>query len=177
MQAYAPLPEPDHLGDVRLGRRLNRMVEQFSDQPNCTIPQATDNRNDMDAAYHFFANPRVGYSGIVTSFLPQTQQRISGQSRVLVIQDTTDCNYNALKNTSGLGYTDGADVSGLLVHSSLAITPDGLPLGLLTQQIWIRDPNDKGRTKTRRTRAPKDKESYRWADHAQAARAALPPGV
>ena len=177
MQTYAPLPKTCHLGDVRLERRVNRMVEQFSEQPNCTIPQATENRNDMDAAYNFFANQKVSHGGVLNCFLPQTKQLIQGLSRVLVIQDTTDCNYDSLENTVDLGYTDGADVLGLLVHSSLAITPEGLPLGLLTQQIWRRDPKDKGRTKKRRSRAAKDKESYRWADHAKAAGQALPPEV
>jgi Transposase DNA-binding/Transposase Tn5 dimerisation domain len=177
MRTYAPLPKRCGLGDVRLERRVQTMVEQFSDQPNCTIPQATENRNDMDAAYNFFANTRVTHGGVLNSFLPQTQQLIAEQSRILVIQDTTDCNYDSLEDTVGLGYTDGADVRGLMVHSSVALTPEGLPLGLLTQQIWTRDPKDKGRNHSRHRRAMADKESYRWIDHAQAARQVLSPEV
>jgi hypothetical protein len=177
MRAYAPLPQRCGLGDTRLQRRVQRMVEQFSDQPNCTIPQATDNRNDMDATYNFFANARVSHDAILNSFLPPTQQLIRAQSRILIIQDTTDCNYDALEDTVGLGYTDGADVRGLMVHCSLALTPEGLPLGLLTQQIWTRDPKDKGRHKKRYSRAAAEKESYRWSDHAQAARQVVPPEV
>jgi hypothetical protein len=48
---------------------------------------------------------------------------------------------------------------------------------LLTQQIWTRDPKDKGRNHARHRRAIADKESYRWIDHAQAARQVLPPEV
>ena len=125
MRTYAPLPQRCGLGDTRLQRRVRRMVEQFSDQPNCTIPQATDNRNDMDATYNFFANARVSHDAILNSFLPPTQQLIRAQSRILIIQDTTDCNYDALEDTVGLGYTDGADVRGLMVHCSLALTPEG----------------------------------------------------
>jgi hypothetical protein len=177
MRTYAPLPKRSGLGDVRLERRVHTMVEQFGAQPNCTIPQATENRNDMDAAYDFFANARVTPGGVLNSFLPQAQKLVAQQARILVIQDTTDCNYDALEGTVGLGYTDGADVLGLMVHSSVALTPEGLPLGLLTQQIWTRDPKDKGRHKKRYTRAAAEKESYRWADHAQAARHVLPSTV
>lgn len=177
LRTYAPLSACGRLGDVRLERRATRMVEQFRDQPECTIPQATANRNDMDAAYHFFANPRVTPGGVLNNFLPQTQKLIRQQTRILVVQDTTDCNYDSLEDTRGLGYTDGADVSGLMVHSSLALAPEGLPLGLLTQQIWTRDPKDKGRNQTRHRRVAADKESYRWADHAQAVCQVVPPEV
>jgi hypothetical protein len=177
MRTYAPLPKRCGLGDARLDRRVNTLVEQFSGQPNCTIPQATENRNDMDAAYQFFANSRVTPDGVLNTFLPQTQPLIRAQARILVVQDTTDCNYDSLEGTRGLGYTDGADVSGLMVHSALALTPEGVPLGLLTQQIWTRDPKDKGRHKARHRRAAADKESYRWTDHARAARQVVPPEV
>jgi hypothetical protein len=63
------------------------------------------------------------------------------------------------------------------LHSTLAVRDDGVPAGLLTQQVWARDPAHKGRAKDRRRRDALDKESYRWQDHAQAARQALPVGV
>ena len=170
MRTYAPLPVLARLGDARLERRLERMVEQFAAQPNSPIPQAANNRNDMDATYNFFANARVSPSAILASSLHEVLPRLEGLTRILVLQDLTDCNFSSLTQTTGLGYTDGANTRGLLVHSSLAITTEGLPLGLLTQQIWTRDPARKGRTKKRRERPADDKESYRWADHAAAGR-------
>ena len=86
-------------------------------------------------------------------------------------------NFSGLRATRGLGYTAGSSVLGLLLHSTLLVRPDGLGLGLLTQQIWARDPAHKGRTKSRRDRDTDSKESFRWQDHARAARQALPPGL
>jgi hypothetical protein len=140
LRTYAPLPARRRLADARLGRRATGPVEQFGDRPDCTIPQATGNGNDMDAAYQFFANPRVTPDGVLDHFLPQTQQLIRPPAPVPVAQDTTDCNYDSPEGTRGLGFTDGADVAGLMVHSSLALTPEVVPLGLLTQQVWTRDP-------------------------------------
>jgi hypothetical protein len=176
MHCYAPLLNPMAvLPDRRLRRRLRRLLDTLTDQPNCSIPQATGNRNDMDGAYDFFKNTaRVCPTAIVASCLPETRSRLDDCPRVLALQDTTDLNFAGLKATTGLGYTSGATVPGLLLHSTLAVRPDGLPIGLLTQQIWARDPAAKGRTRDRRRRAATDKESYRWLDHAQAARAALP---
>jgi len=41
-----------------------------------------------------------------------------------------------------LGPTGTPACHGLLVHTTLAITPERVPLGLLAQQVWARDPND-----------------------------------
>jgi hypothetical protein len=177
VQTYAPLdPLTRPLPDVRLHRRLHHLIDQFTAQPNCSIPQATGHRNDRDAAYAFFANTdRVDPAAIVTSCRPETLARLEGCHRVLALQDTTELNFSGLQATDGLGYTAGSSVLGLLLHSTLLVRPDGLPLGLLTQQVWARDPARKGHTQSRRRRAADDKESFRWRDHAQAARAVLPP--
>jgi hypothetical protein len=51
---------------------------------------------------------------------------------------------------------------GLLVHSTLAFTPERLPLGLLAQQVWARDPADVGK-RGRRPQLPiARKESQKW---------------
>lgn len=177
MQTYAPLGKSACLPDARLDRRLQLMLEQFTAQPDCSIPLATSTRNDMDAAYLFFANRRVHPSAIVAACLPETLTRLDGCQRVLAIQDASDLNFDTLEGTAGLGHTDGPTTRGLLLHSTLAVRPDGLPIGLLTQQIWARDPALKGHTKDRRKRAADEKESFRWLDHAQAARDALPAGI
>jgi hypothetical protein len=175
MQAYMPLRGPAlPLPDLRLRRRLDFLVETFAAQPQRSIPQVTGTRNDMDAAYAFFHNQRVGPEGIVASCWPDTLQRLQGCRRVLAIQDTSDLNYSTLDDTTGLGQTDGPGGRGLKLHSTLAVRDDGLPVGLLTQQIWARQPQHKGRAQDRRRRDAQDKESFRWQDHAQAARRLLP---
>jgi hypothetical protein len=174
VQVYSPLEEFVRPLEARLCRRLETMLEQFTAQPGCSIPQASDDRNAMDAAYLFFANEHVSPAGVVHGCLPATQQAVQQHSRVLAVQDTSDFNFSTLLRAEGLGYTAGSSVRGLLLHSTLALSPEGLPLGLLTQQIWTRDPAEKGRRRDRRTKAIQEKESYRWLDHAQAARAAIP---
>jgi hypothetical protein len=153
------------------------MVDTFADQTERSIPQATGNRRDMDAAYAFFQNRRVAPESILASSLPQTLQRLGTARRVLAVQDGSDFNFSGLRKTSGLGYTDGPGGRGLKVHTTLAVDAAGLPVGLLTQQLWARDPRRKGQTRQRRQRDAADKESYRWQDHAAAARAVVPAEV
>jgi hypothetical protein len=47
----------------------------------------------------------------------------------------------------------------MVMHSTLAFTPQGLPLGLLDQQIWARPEPAAKRTKQRPIA---DKESHKW---------------
>src|SRR5690348_14744271 len=97
MQAYAPLPAPAScLPDLRLQRRLHTLIDTFAEQPQCSIPHSTGNRNDMDAAYNFFKNPRMDAAAIVSCCVPETVQRLAGCARVLALQDTTDLNYSSL---------------------------------------------------------------------------------
>jgi hypothetical protein len=178
MNGYLPLPtKPAGLPDERLQDRLSLMVDTFTQKPNASIPQATGNRNDMEATYDFFDNQRVRPSVIVAECLPQTLELLHGCSRILAVQDSTDINYDHLQQTTGLGYTDGANTRGLKVHTMLAVRSDGLPVGILSQQIWIRPFDAKGKADKRRQRQAADKESFRWNDHAQAANAALPKHV
>jgi hypothetical protein len=54
---------------------------------------------------------------------------------------------------------------GLIVHSTLAVTINGLPLGLTSQQCWarpIREETIKGKARRRYITAIQEKESYKW---------------
>ncbi len=60
-------------------------------------------------------------------------------------------------------------VCGVLLHSSLAVTTDGLPLGLTAAKIWTRKKFKNKRAIARKinpTRVPiEEKESFRWVQN------------
>ena len=60
---------------------------------------------------------------------------IYGAPQLEIVQDTTDLNFSKRHHTKGLGRIGtnqtGAESLGLKLHSSLALTTDGLPLGVL----------------------------------------------
>jgi hypothetical protein len=58
---------------------------------------------------------------------------------------------------------------GLLVHDTLAVTPAGLPLGLLNVQVWARDPATFGQRHRRYALPLAQKESAKWLRSFQAA--------
>jgi hypothetical protein len=85
---------------------------------------------------------------------------------VLCIQDGSDLNYSNLDDCEGLGIIGsnqtGAKSRGLHLHSTLAVTSDGLPLGVLKAQCYA--PGLKPGAKTRRSRfiPIEEKESFSW---------------
>ena len=75
----------------------------------------------------------------------------------------------------GLGpINDKESQRGFLVHSALAMTPSGVPLGLLYQHSWARDPDTFGKSKDRQKRNLADKESRKWLDALRGVEAVLP---
>ena len=81
---------------------------------------------------------------------------------VLAVQDTTEVDWTAHPATTGMGPIGHPKHRGLMVHSTLAFTPERVPLGLLAQDVWARDPENVGQRATRRHRAIGEKESGKW---------------
>jgi hypothetical protein len=64
--------------------------------------------------------------------------------------------------TQGLGPLENDKCRGFLTHTSLAATPDSVPLGVLAQQSWVRDEQATGQRHQRHQRPIEEKESYKW---------------
>jgi hypothetical protein len=126
---------------------------------------AFDLWGDTRTAYNFFANERVTFGVVLES--PMTvvgqalRERFAGTT-VLNVQDTTEINLSHLNSMTGLGEIGNPKNRGLFLHPSLAVDPDGVPMGLLSAQVWDRPPSNHGKTKRRREKAFEDKESLRW---------------
>src|SRR6266545_3495364 len=92
------------------------------------------------------------------------------------LPDATYLDWTDHPNTTGLGPLAAPTHQGLLAHTTLAITPERVPLGLLAQQVWARD-KDVRRNQDHKQRPINDKESQKWLrslDAVIAARAACP---
>lgn len=152
------------LGDTRRNKRLVRIVEDLAAQPSSSVPQACGNIAATSAAYDFWNSPYFQPDDIRNAHVKSTVDRIKEHDVVLMIQDTTSIDLTSHRATSGLGYLDHAKSFGLKVHSTLAATINGVPLGIAFQQVWARDIENLGIAKKRRQRETQDKESQRWLD-------------
>ena len=153
--------------DWRLNKRLNLMLENLRQAPEQSIPQAMGNWQDTKAAYEFLDNERVSHAALLAGQRQITIERIQvrasrGDQVVLCVQDTTDFDFKHHPSTNGMGPLENSYMSGFLAHSNLAVSAQGVPLGLLEQEVWVRDAAETGKSKKRHQRRFEDKESYKW---------------
>jgi hypothetical protein len=162
-----------YFGDKRLTKRFIQITSDIAAQPEASVPQACGSEAATKATYRFLDNENVTLEAIRAPHRDKTVERVKEYKTVLAIQDTTSLNYAAHKATSGLGPIDGHGSNGMHVHSVLAVSSDGIPLGLVHQQVWSRDP-EKKRSKEERKKLPiEEKESYRWLQSVDATSKAM----
>ena len=153
------------LGDKRLDWRLLDTGSKLAAHPGASINQACDDWADTKASYRLFDNEKTTAAKILAPHLARTRERSSKVKRVLSIQDTTLLDYTSHPEKSGMGPigTTQQSSTGMVMHSALLTNERGLPLGLASQEIWVRPAEAKQRdTDERRQLAIEEKESYKW---------------
>jgi len=149
-------------------------------QPSLPLNQACEDWADAKAAYRFFDNDNVTPQRIQAPHQQRTVERMASHPRVLAVQDTSFLNYTHHPKTEGLGPigTKSQKQRGFGLHSTLAVLPNGLPLGLLTQATLTRPENEPShRPEECRLLPIEDKESYRWLQAFEQTLALAPSGV
>ena len=160
------------LGDTRRNKRIKRMVATMAEQPAGQITQAFFTHAESEAAYRALSSEHTDVAAIRAAARAACVGRIGDQSLVLAVQDTTVFNFSKHPATAGLGPIGYGNLAGFLLHSTLAVSPDGVPLGLLDQHSWAREP---GGVKSPCDQRPlKEKESKRWLDSQSVVQQAVP---
>ena len=170
---YASLP------DKRLNKRLIKIVENLARQPHASIPQASGDWANTKATYNFWKSKRIKSEEIIEAHRKRTAERVSEEKIILAIQDTSDFNFTHHQSKTeeqGFGMTCAQKyVRGLKVHSIMASTTQGVPLGILGQQIWTRPVKTGKKKKNQKERKSIfNKESKRWLTGLVSAELAIP---
>lgn len=153
------------LGDQRLNWRLLDSAAKLAAKPSVSINQACDDWADTKATYRLFANEKTKMEQILAPHQQRTKERMTGHKTILAIQDSSYLDYSHHPRKSGMGPigTSQQTLNGLVMHSVLSVTPQGLPLGLLDQSIWAREETVKQTTSSERCKVPiAEKESNKW---------------
>jgi len=185
--------------DVRIGKRFGMLMKQLSKGLGQTLPLACGDWANTKAAYRFLDNDRVSEAEVLAGHFQATQTRFAAvDGPILVLHDTTEFSFTrsdteAIGQTRkvGCGHKNKAGrqrmhtVCGILMHSSLAVTTDGLPLGLTAIKLWTRKKFkgtdalngkgiDGGKHSVNFTRIPiEEKESIRWLENVRQSTANL----
>lgn len=177
--------------DARLSKRFRRLIEQTEDAVGESIPLACQDWANTKAAYRFFSNERVSEDDILGGHFEATSERVAaGEGPVLVLHDTTEFSFHR-EQPDAIGFTRSMHrgrhktdrrrhrkVCGILMHSALAVTREGLPLGLAAAKFWTRKKfkGDSARKRGDLKRIPTEKkESARWPENLRLASERLGP--
>ena len=163
----------------RLEKRFIRTMETLSKQPEKSIWSCSENRAEAKAIYRMLGNENLDREEILDKHREATVRRmIQHGGTILSIQDTTSLNYNTHQKTEGIGYISDKTL-GVNIHSNLAVTTDGLTLGLLDQSYYNREEakDDSRSHDSKKSRELEEKESYRWVQSFETSTANLPEGI
>jgi Transposase DNA-binding/Transposase Tn5 dimerisation domain len=150
------------LGDARRTQRLIRVAPALAQQPMASLPEACGSPAELKATYRWFDNEASAPAELLASHVRATYERAVRLAVILAVQDTTEVDWTAHRATTGLGPIGNPPHQGLRVHSTLAFTPERVPLGLLAPEVWARDPEKGGQRATRKQRPIAEKESGKW---------------
>jgi Domain of unknown function (DUF4338)/Transposase DNA-binding/Transposase DDE domain len=158
------------LGDKRLNERLGEFARTLGAMPGrafCGAAQA--DQAAIKAYYRLIEKPdesAVTMQAILAPHRLRTVQRMKAQSTVLCIQDGTDVNYSRLVQCDGLGVIGGnqtgAHSGGLHLHSTLVLSTEGLPLGVLGAQCTAPTPRAKDDPRPASDIPIEEKKTFAW---------------
>jgi hypothetical protein len=168
--------------DKRIEKRFKGLLKQMWNGLGESIPYACQDWANTKAAYRFLSNKGINERQILEGHFQSTKARFSKTKEpILVLHDTTDFSYKRT-DPAKIGVThlipNGKDIygklkqytmCGILMHSSLVVTTEGIPLGLAAIKFWTRK-KFKGTNALKNHINPtrisiEKKESYRWLEN------------
>ena len=151
---------------MRDNERLLRIVTAKAQQPSAPYTECfAGNRHELKAYYRLIDSKaeKVNPESLLQGHRERTIGRMKKCRRVLGIQDTTDLDFSERLHCNGIGdigkNQTGAVSQGLKMHSLLAVSERGVPLGLLKTQIYASHYDE---TPKAQDRPIEEKETYRW---------------
>ena len=149
------------LGDGRRRERAVRLAEALAREPDGSLPKQVEKRKEVQAAYRFLQNGKVSYEALLRPHVQQTRQQYESLPIVLLIQDTTELDYQAHRKTSGLGPIGNGRHQGFLLQTVLAVEAASADLlGIAHQEPFVRQPAPTGERYSERVK--RERESQVW---------------
>lgn len=151
---------------LRLGGRVTEVFEDVAER---------------EAAFRFLENDHVEEDALMAAAHRATVQRCGAAPFAYVPVDKSSLSLpGTVASDFGMVGTREFESHGVYVMSALAVTPDGIPQGLVAQQYWTRDRDRILPRGAWRKMRLEEKETQRWLDvldRATANFAAPGPGV
>lgn len=156
------------LGDSRLEDRVIKIAREKGEDPFASYAKVANGVKTDIAQYYKFLDSesdKISAESLTAKHKENTICRMANFDEVLSIHDSSSLNYGTLKETKGLGIISKnkncKGTLGLLTHTRLACTIDGIPLGVLGSPC-IAPEVHKEETRYRKDIPIEEKQSLRW---------------
>jgi len=151
----------------RRNNRAQALIQRMSEHPSGSIKHSFTQPAEWKAAYRFLSSEAFDTAALEAALQAACLHRCAEHDLVLAVQDTTELTLQSPALA--------AENHQLWVHTTLAVSPQGVPLGLLHQQRWTRSRAQPPGAASRRRRPLEAKESHRWIAARQAVEARFAP--
>ncbi len=160
------------LGDKRLAHRLVEIAKNKAENPGASYSGAVGGVwPKVKAYYRFIDKPddsEVTMENILLPHRQRTIQRMTAEKTVLCIQDGSDLSFSTLDKCDDLGVIGTNQTSteskGLHLHSTIATTTTGLPLGILRAECTAPKLKDKTAERPWRGIPIEEKKNFCWIE-------------
>ncbi len=152
--------------DEWLRRRAMLILEAVEQRPAALFNSLFDRARERIGAYRLCAHEEVDMQRLLRPAAQALASRVAQQAPgqvVLCVHDRTEVNLTHLADSmKNLGEIGNPECRGFFLQTGLCVSPEGVALGVLTAQTWIRPPQEHGKARQRRKHGFAQKESYRW---------------
>jgi hypothetical protein len=148
------------LGDARRVRRLVSMTADAARKPAGQVTKVFPCGARRQAAYDLLEHPCVTPTAVSDALFDATACAASEEMRVLIAVDGSSLNLTDSQGVKGFGHVGSIrqNARGMKVLSALALSCDGVPIGLADQVWWTRHE----RANRKQYRAASQRESVHW---------------
>lgn len=157
------------LGDPRRTRRLIAVAGALAGRPAGRVTRAFEDLAEREGAYRFVENRRFSWTGIATSMHAAAAARAASFRQVIVPIDGVAFSVVSREDTFG-PVSNKTYPHGVQAMTALALTPDGVPVGVLGHRWWMRSMN---REPNKERRPIEERETKHWLGVLDQAVAAL----
>ena len=156
------------LGDNRRNARVVRMAARVAQKPAGKISEVFSNDAERQGAYDLLETKHISVAALGRAIGAVAAERSAQGVFAFAAVDGSSIALTDRDKSKGFGsvgsLSNGA--RGMKVISTLACSPDGVPLGLLSQRWWARteakSQNVKEKKKRNEKRKVEDKETWHW---------------
>jgi hypothetical protein len=158
------------LGDERLNERLLVMAQRLADRPGGKLTKVFEFGAELHGAYRFIENDLVSSDEMERARGESCARRLTDSAVTVVPIDQTSIKLAEQRKTENFGSvgTRSSGARGVQVMTALALDGEGVILGVLHQDRWLRSdertpPRSQGRKGKRKDKRPAEqRESYAW---------------